>query len=322
MKDVFLKTKDVSTALTEAGYGIYNQLDMLIFDICLGASIEDSYQFRNYAKYLVSSANLVPSYGNDYTAILDHFTNTADAKTIGIGVINDFKTFYTETIVKYDKTWLSHWEHEIAYWKDYIKKNKLSLNPVDLAKFQYTGAITLSLIDLSKIETLSKKINDLASYIIENNKDINLNFKSLIDYKSYTEKNKLIYQGTFTWLHDIGFFASNIYSASEKTSDKHKENLQQKSKAVIDALSNAIIFTWREGPSIEQNGGVSPAIDDSQADNSLYYGNNRPFGMTISGAEITGSYLNYFDGETPSFYQTDLDFGKDTCWADFLKLYF
>ncbi len=322
MKDVFLKTKDVSTALTEAGYGIYNQLDMLIFDICLGASIEDSYQFRNYAKYLVSSANLVPSYGNDYTAILDHFTNTADAKTIGIGIINDFKKFYTETITKYDPTWLSYWENEIAYWKDYIKINNLSQNPVDLAKFQYMGAMTLSLIDLSQIENVKDNINDLAKYIITNNKGINLNFKPLIDYKSYTEINKLIYQGTFTWLHDIGFFASNIYSASEKTSDTHKENLQQKSKAVIDALSNAIIFTWREGPSKKQNGGVSPAIDDSKADNSLYYGENRPYGMTISGAEISGSYLNYVDGKTPSFYQTDLDFGKDTCWADFLKLYF
>ena len=322
MQDVFLKTKDVSTALTEAGYGTDNQLDMLIFDICLGTSIEDSYQFRNYAKYLLSSANLVPSYGNDYTAILDHFTKTADAKDIGIGVVNDFKTFYTETIIKYDKTWLSHWEHEIAYWKDYIKKNNLSLNPVDLAKFQYTGAITLSLIDLSQIENLSKNIDDLAGYIIENNKEINLNFKPLIDYKSYTKKNKLIYQGTFTWLHDIGFFASNIQSSSEGTSDIHKVNLKQKSKAVIDALSDTIIFTWREGPSIEQNGGVSPAIDGSNADNSLYYGENRPYGMTISGAEISGSYLNYVDGKTPSFYQTDLDFGKDTCWADFLKLYF
>lgn len=38
-----LQTKDVSDALAAAGYGKENQLDMILMDVCLGASVEDSY---------------------------------------------------------------------------------------------------------------------------------------------------------------------------------------------------------------------------------------------------------------------------------------
>ena len=73
-KNAFLKTKDVSDAFAEAGYGKDKQFDMLIFDVCLGASIEDSYQFKDYANYLLGSANTVPGNGLDYRTILKNIS--------------------------------------------------------------------------------------------------------------------------------------------------------------------------------------------------------------------------------------------------------
>ena len=119
--NAFLKTKDVSDGFAEAGYGTNNKFDMLIFDVCLGASIEDSYQFKDYAKYLLGSANIVQGNGLDYTKILDNISTNTTIPDIGKGIIDDFKYFYTVTLPNAYPEWAQRWENEIAYWpKNYI----------------------------------------------------------------------------------------------------------------------------------------------------------------------------------------------------------
>jgi len=328
--EYFLKTKDVSDALHEAGYGMENQFDMLIFDICLGASIEDSYQFRNYAKYLLGSANAIPKYGLDYTNFYDSITSTSSMTDFGKSIINSYKKYYTNFI---------DWNKEIEIF-----------NGIENAKYQSMNANTLSLFDLSKIENVADKIEELVVAIDESmNVVLNIDLgkdepkkvtvrdfiKNHISKRpTYILKNDYTvkYQGTFTWLYDIGFLTKNIQGlcAAITSIDEETEliitELDSKAKVLEIALKEAIVYTWREGPSILQNGGISPAIDSSNADNSLYYGEHRPYGMTIAGANVANVgnniYPQYTDGKAPDFYKNDLAFGKDTSWGYLLEYYF
>ena len=343
-KNAFLKTKDVSDAFAAAGYGKdKDPFDMLIFDVCLGASIEDSYQFKDCAKYLLGSANTVPGNGLDYRTILDNISTNTTIPAIGKGIIDDFKYFYTVFLPDVDPDgWGKRWENEIAYWqKNYIdpyykeKGEYPDFTATDLATFSLPDACTFSLIDLSQVQAVADAVDELADFILDNAESlysygINNGTKVvpilvyLSDYfDHYFDLNKPVYQGTFTWLHDIGFMAENIATFCNnlgipETDDSNTQideatlyllmntGLMTKANALKTALQGAITYTWREGPNTD-----------------LYLGENLPYGMTIAGARIAqtqdGKLIDYF---APDFYKTDLDFGEDISWGDLLELYF
>ena len=321
-KNAFLKTKDVSDAFAEAGYGTNNKFDMLIFDVCLGASIEDSYQFKDYANYLLGSANTVPGNGLDYRTILKNISENATIPDIGKGIIDDFKYFYTVFLPELDPDgWGKRWENEIAYWQKYVTEHNLNLNPLEIAAFHLPDACTFSLIDLSQVEAVAKAVDELADYLISIQNDpseLGLYVGSQFLTRGFY-LYKPVYQGTFTWLHDIGFITlniSNIIINDIPTTEINEQEeygqtlstLQEKASLLKTALQDAITYTWREGPN---------------ANASLYHGENLPYGMTIAGARIAqtqdGTLIDYF---APDFYKTDLAFGNDTSWGDLLELYF
>ena len=359
----FLKTKDVSDALSKAGYGesqngVSNQLDMLIFDLCLGASIEDSYQFRNYAKYMLASANNIPGYGLDYTKILENIpflSNDNPLIDFGIGIIDDYKEFYIDNDSE-NRTDL--WKKEINQWKnDLIKQGintptEVNINPVDMAKFY--GFVTdsnyfpctLSLIDLSKIETVASKIDELASIYLNNidyfskttitikntnEEEINVSLKKLLkgflECSPYFEFYKIKYNGTFNYLHDIGYFTANICELFRDKVAGIGGNFVTTAQDVAAALRGAIVYTWREAPPSSLNNGNTCEIVGTltspvtNKDFSLYYGNNLPFGITIAGASIGVRQNKLVDLPLEDFYSSDLDFA-DTSWDELLKSYF
>jgi len=324
-----LYSKDVSDALEAAGYGT-KKLDMLIFDVCFGASLEDAYQYRNYADYMLASANEVPGYGLDYTKIFYKFSNTCTAEDIGKSIIDSFVEFYTNQPNYIFTDW---------------NKEKENYGSMEKAKYFSRKANTLSLIDLSKIDNVADKISKLADLIsksdnltftygaggvAENETTVRDYFKNnlldtriltlrySIDGKTEQEYN-LVYPGTYTWLYDIGFIARNI--ALFTYNEENAQDLYEATKNLTSALQDALVYTWREGPSKDQNDGEYATIDGSEKDNSLYYGENLPFGLTISGAtrqDLYGTSVPAY----PNYYKTDLDFGKDTTWGNLLEIYF
>ena len=325
-----LYSKDVSDALAAAGYGTSNKLDMLIFDVCFGASLEDAYQYRNYADYMLASANEVPGYGLDYTKLFYKFSNTCTAEDIGKSIIDSFVEFYTNQPNYIFTDW---------------NKEKENYGSMEKAKYFSRKANTLSLIDLSKIDNVADKISKLADLIsksdnltftygaggvAENETTVRDYFKNnlldtriltlrySIDGKTEQEYN-LVYPGTYTWLYDIGFIARNI--ALFTYNEENAQDLYEATKNLTSALQDALVYTWREGPSKDQNDGEYATIDGSEKDNSLYYGENLPFGLTISGAtrqDLYGTSVPAY----PNYYKTDLDFGKDTKWGNLLEIYF
>lgn len=325
-----LYSKDVSDALAAAGYGTSKKLDMLIFDVCFGASLEDAYQYRNYADYMLASANEVPGYGLDYTKLFYKFSNTCTAEDIGKSIIDSFVEFYTNQPNYIFTDW---------------NKEKENYGSMEKAKYFSRKANTLSLIDLSKIDNVADKISKLADLIsksdnltftygaggvAENETTVRDYFKNnlldtriltlrySIDGKTEQEYN-LVYPGTYTWLYDIGFIARNI--ALFTYNEENAQDLYEATKNLTSALQDALVYTWREGPSKDQNDGEYATIDGSEKDNSLYYGENLPFGLTISGAtrqDLYGTSVPAY----PNYYKTDLDFGKDTTWGNLLEIYF
>ena len=337
-KETFLTTKELGEALKQAGYGAENQFEMLIFDICLGASIEDSYEFRDYAKYLLGSPNSIPGFGLNYAKMLNNISDSATGIDIGKGIINDFKDFYTNN----PRYIFIDWEEEAT-------------NYGSLEEATYSSLITntLSLIDLSKVEKVATRVNELANLLLNSTLDkIYLTYettdnqKNTISLRNYfknnitfqrsltsKEEHNLRYPGTFTWLYDLGFITRNIGiiwdSLNLENQSSDVVTIITKLKTAVSnlnvALKEAIVYSWREGPVAAEEEFYTSNIPNYN--NSLYFGENLPYGLNISGASNTSQISSigpsyYSEGGAPYFYKTDLTFGKNTSWGDLLIKYF
>lgn len=324
----FLKTKDVSDALSQAGYGKNNQLDMILMDVCLGASIEDAYQFKDYAKYMVASPNNVGEMGMDYSKFIQSFKRTATIESIGKQLINDFKDNYKFTELEWMKI-----QNDLS--TDGIYPN---LNYVQF--FSMAGVSTLSMIDLSKIDALEDSITSLATFLLSNKDKIvsrhyfneNGDFVPeepenpvpyldlLRDYVRYsgTTGNSLYYMGSYSWLFDIGYMMDNfIVISSAQIKDKQNNIISNPyewtelipyCESVKGALEDTIIDAWRDSP-VDQN-----------LYNDVLQGTH--YGLTISGETIAIDGNNFVPGTCPDFYESDLVFGADSVWTDLLVEWF
>lgn len=319
----FLQTKDVSDALIAAGYGKENQLDMILMDVCLGASVEDAYQFKDYAKYMVASPNNIEVAGMDYVSMMKSFRSDSTIKSVGEELIDDFRTYYQWT----DAQW-----SEVA----------ASLN-VDKTKVHwYSNAVisTLSMIDLSKIDAVEDSITVLAKLLVDNKDklytgyyyDANDNIVKtktekpvrysdmLIKYAKISVGDSLYYQGSYSWLIDIGYMMDNfgfqagdqMYGFNNPDAVEWKE-LVSACRNVRAAVKSAIVKSWRDYPGSSLNG----------YDHNLYtYLEGTHFGLTICAESLVINNGMIVSGVCPSFYRTDLAFGKDSAWADLLETWF
>lgn len=323
----FLKTKDVSDALSQAGYGKNNQLDMILMDVCLGASIEDAYQFKDYAKYMVASPNNVGGMGMDYSNFIQSFKETATIESIGKRLIYDFRNNY-----KFDDLEWMKIQNDLS--TDGIFPD---LNYVHF--FSMAGVSTLSMIDLSKIDALEDSITSLATFLLsnkdktvsglyydENGKVVEEETENpvpylhlLRDYVRYSGMTgiSLYYMGSYSWLFDIGYMMDNfIYISSAEIKDKQNNivsnpnewtELKLYCESVKGALEDTIIDAWRDFP-----------VNENLYD--VLQGTH--YGLTISGETIAIDGNNFVPGTCPDFYESDLAFGADSLWTDLLVEWF
>ena len=151
----YLKTSDVSTALSNTGYGTSNKLSLIIEDVCLGGSLEEAYQLRNYADYYVGSPNNVPGNGLDYISLISSLKKNATVEQVGCNLVKSYRSFY-------------EWSSDD--WAYFLNKNPSFYKYSNLNKSIYnTEANTLSFIKLSEIEAVESAVNDLAKLIKDDN---------------------------------------------------------------------------------------------------------------------------------------------------------
>jgi len=329
-----LLTKDIPWAITQSNIG-NGKVDMIMEDVCLGASLEEAYELRNVSKYYLASPNNIPGMGFDYANLMKGFTTTNSAladggmSKIAQNVITRYKTDY--------KTSASDWSA--------IKNEIIGIgveNPSDeTITLCNTARATLSFIDLSKLDSVKTKIDLLVDRVLEIKdnpavlKDgettewqgtalnalrgcMSLSIEENDFYLSH-----IIYQGAYSWLHDIGGIMSDFIWINENMINDSQ--LTSLCEAVQTALSDAIISSWSDGyVTGKTNGALYEKKEGSVTTNSMY--SKSCYGLTVSGelvaGVISGENFTLTHGTKPDFYDTDLAFGAMSKWGQLLNAMF
>lgn len=335
----FLKTSDVSKALYEAGFGTSNKVKMIMEDVCLGGSLEEAYELKDYAEYYIGSPNTIPGMGFDYVAFVSSLTSTANIEEIGGKLVKSYKSDYT-------------WSE--SDWNKFLTANQALNNPEvnGIMKSVFNSSLsTLSFINLSKIEAVKNAVEEYATlvksaseedellkvdsngnhYLVGQSSNIpdNATFVSIneaIKYHTALYGDPLYYEGTFGTLKDLGFMSFYLNTIYDETSNTTLINIRSKANAITDALNNAIIACWRDGynkPTYYKN----PQDSSNSGLSDSWYGNDMGFGLTINCScwvPNTGA-----DGKTYLFedfaewYSNELAFGKDcSAWTNLIKDWF
>lgn len=344
----FLKTKDVSGALTTAGFTGTNKLSMILMDVCLGSSLEDAYQFRNNADYLAASPNNIPGSGLDYYAFMKAFSKNTTIEAIGSQIVIDYKNQYTATSIR-DRLWNTYAQN--AYGKTYSK-----LEDDQKESLEWRGDLgitTFTITDLSKVENIKNKLDALCNILLSDTGKAKTIYVGDDGYFSPTAtsktenyvkylgsqhadrlsqkyvNNSIYYLGSFTWLYDIGYFADRVKLTSTSTLNVNGvstpnanawSELYSAADELLSALGTgsdrAIRYSWRDSK-------LSTASNYDfyyrQDNNSAY---QHPYGLSIAGYGIAVNAGLLVKGTVPSWYKTDLAFGADSKWGDLLELWF
>ena len=342
----YLKTKDVSDALQAAGYGPSNKAAMILMDVCLGSSLEDAYQFKDYANYLAASPNNIPGLGLDYYKLMTSFTKDTTIDAVAKQIVTDYKTQYGNNTTLWDNYAQAIGENSYSSIPDGFKPHIEWLGDL--------GFTTFTITDLTKIADVKTAIDSLCTVLLstEDNEGINKTVyvdngyfsptatsttttqnyvtylgqhhanivNALTNTPSYVITDSLYYQGTYTWLYDIGYIARMMqYFSAPTIGSSTNENawpeLNAAASNLITKLNLAIKYSWRDSK-VSSDKDFYSRIDGSTTQFSHY------LGLTICGANIATNGGNIAQGTAPSFYKTDLAFGADSEWGNLLTYWF
>lgn len=342
----YLKTKDVSDALQAAGYGPSNKAEMILMDVCLGSSLEDAYQFKDYANYLAASPNNIPGLGLDYYNFIKSFSKNTTIDAVAKQIVADYKTQYGNNT----SLWNSYAQ---ALGLGYSSYSDVPTTPINMREtmewFGDLGFTTFTITDLTKIADVKTAIDSLCELLLSNTGktiyvDANGYFsptetsathtRNYVTYlgqhhanivniltnttDSYSPDDYIYYQGTYTWLYDIGYMARMMqyFSASgSSTNGNAWPELNIAATYLITKLNDAIKYSWRDSQ-VSSDKDFYSRIDGSTTQFSHY------LGLTICGANIATNGTDPAQGSCPSFYKTDLAFGADSKWGNLLTYWF
>lgn len=343
----FLKTKDVSDALQAADYGPSNKAAMILMDVCLGSSLEDAYQFRDYAKYLAASPNNIPGMGLDYVNLMKSFTLNTTIEAVGQKIVEDYKTQYGNNTSLWNNYAQAINYNSYSSIPDTVKQNMEWMSDLgfttftitDLSKIGYVNAAIYSLCSLLLSETGKAKTIyvDANGYFSPTATSTTQNYVTYLGQHHanivniltnptgpYSLDDHIYYQGTYTWLYDIGYIARMMeyYSADTITLQTGPVNnanawsdLNTVASNLINQLNDAIKYSWRDSK-VSSDKDFYSRIDGSTTQFS------HSLGLTICGANIATNGNNIAQGSCPSFYKTDLAFGAESRWGDLLEYWF
>ncbi len=334
----FLKTSDVSAALNQAGFGTDNKLWLIIEDLCLGGSLEEAYEFKDYAQYYLGSPNNVPGLGLPYEKVIPHLTTTDNDNSKLSKIIVDYRAEY--------KRPASDWTSML----NEITTNYPSLGVTEdnLSLFDF-DACTLTAVDLSKMDALKTAVDAYAQEILDNDNQeiaglyydksarqitetasattVPLTYGRIIQDSVLYRGGLLSYMGTYTWLFELGAVLDSSYNLASKLTVGETTytwpNLAAKVLLFAARLDDCIIASWRDG-----NKGYGLYYNYSSENTKTRSGilESGYYGLSISGGtspmSVSGSNVTLLPENNPVWYKTELAFGKDSKWGDLLEYWF
>lgn len=351
--DDFLRTSDVSHALNEVGFGTSKKVKMIMEDVCLGGSLEEAYELKDYAEYYIGSPNTIPGMGFDYVAFVSSLTSTANIEEIGGKLVKSYKSDYTWSDSK---------------WNTFLTNNQglNNANVNEIQKSVYNSSLsTLSFIDLSKIEAVKIAVEEYATlvnnatqapadeiikkgsdgyYYLKGNNDTYykngnssepasdsvtltaISQKETVKYWTALAGDPLYYDGTFGSLKDLGFSVFTLDSLYHSNETTDWSPILTKANSITAALNDAIIACWRDGynkPTYYKN----PQDSSNSGLSGSWYGNDMGFGLTINCScwvPHTGADgKTYLYEDFAEWYSNELAFGKDcSAWTNLIKDWF
>ena len=190
------------------------KLEFIGFDACLMSSIEVANTISGHAKYLISSEESEPGFGWDYTFLKD-ITPSSSGAEIGRSIVDHYDEYYES-----------------------IKVN----------------GITISLLDLSKVEKVESEMNNLFGSINDN---LNSDYYSI----SRTRSSSKDFGRTATSSYDL----VDLYDFVDKLPDTYSS----KKDGLKSAINDLVIY---EKSDIKGAHGVStyfPYLNKSKIDKSI-----------------------------------------------------
>ena len=350
--ETFLKTTDLSAALEEVGFNSDNKVKLIIEDVCLGASIEEIYELSEYTECILASPNNVPADGLDYATFIENIETTAFYSSTttylswaGREACKKFKEDNSLTAEQ------SNTLYELILAQNNIDASTLTAKEVDDIKSSISlnnSMNTISLFNTSYyfsdiVEELNKVVTEILAngnktctkIFYDTEKDGitttgNENTVTITRIEAIKEiclrpYDPINYQGTYSWLYDLGYVVDNIAAIADM---ENWYALNSSLQNIARSLYLAKEYCWRDGCGY-------PTYSYDYVGTYYKYGwlcgkenadsRRLHYGLTISGETIKytvdGDTVTIVNGDYPSWY-TDLKFGKDCKWNDLLKALF
>jgi hypothetical protein len=190
---------DLNKALNDSMILRDNKLEFLGFDACLMSSIEVANMLKEEANYFIASSETEPGDGWDYSFLKEINKNTT---TVQLG------------------------QYVIDYYDNFFKNQSYMYS---LYGYDYNPAVSLSLIDLSKIDNVNSSINNLFKDMGED-----------ITVESYSRLAREASRATFFGLDENGTTQTDLIDLYDFTSEL--EDYQTLVLPVQSALNEAVIY--------------------------------------------------------------------------------
>ena len=185
---------ELDTAIKNSGFSESNKLEFIGFDACLMASAEVANTLSDYTNYMVASQDLEPGYGWDYSFLSNVNKNTT-TEELGKYIIDQTDSYYKNLNSKYGG--------------------------------KYTFSLTLSLLDLTKIDELETDLNNLFTQVdttLTNN-----GYSSIVS--NITKAKSFGYDGI-----DKSYDLIDLYGVATELDDLYSEKATKLKSSIEDVV--------------------------------------------------------------------------------------
>jgi hypothetical protein len=209
---------ELGKVLEQAVQVLGQPIDLLGMDACLMSNLEVAYQARPYVRYIVASEESEPNDGWPYDMVLRKLVDQPEQPTASLAA----------HIVK-------------SYVKSYVERG-------------YTGAVTQSALDCSKIEPVSEALDELAEALLACMPEA----RTMLWMAQ--QRSARFWHNT---LWDISHFCGELQKAAQNPAiDRAAQNVQ---KALKPKRGRFVLAEAHQGASVQSCGGVSiylPALTE------------------------------------------------------------
>lgn len=220
-----LDTVELGNVLSQICQVIGGPLDLLGMDACLMSNLEVAYQARPYARYLVASEETEPNAGWPYDTILAVLSASPEiaAPDLAAVIVQAYNQYYTDQ--------------------------------------NYPGAVTQSALDLSKIDQLTRPLDQLAGLLTAR-------LPRLSNAVWMSQRNSAYFFHNTLW--DIADFSSQVRrQVTLKTIQKSADAVRQVLQAGPGQL---VIANAHRGTKVQNCAGVSIYLLPPPTEISQFYG--------------------------------------------------